>query len=309
MTTLIQIPEDFKSEFKVDIEGKITASIRGTARLADVKHSSLIAAFKSSGSQKRSSLAKYLIEYGFEGGAQNSWLDSGIPGIAVNAILEYYGYECQPRYRKEQAKILCRAFRNYGYQKWFQEQLGWQPAQEIQKPLTIEEMFAKQAQINLDHARKQELLFDRTNLHGEKLNEIVDEINILKRAYVSNTDAVNNYIHDMQQQHNICKAIVASDAPQDYKDRELVKYGIIRFSEFSGKSISTSYNTAYTELKLRTGFDVFTKATKKGTQKIDEVEKAGYMKELHLIVNYMLNSLSKSTYGEVTIEDILYNFF
>jgi hypothetical protein len=76
MTTLVQIPKDFKSEFKVDSQGEITASIRGTARLADTETSSLTRAFKSGVAQKPSSLAKYLIEYGFECVAQNSWIKS-----------------------------------------------------------------------------------------------------------------------------------------------------------------------------------------------------------------------------------------
>lgn len=83
----------------------------------------------------------------------------------------------------------------------------------------------------------------------------------------------------------------------------------MRYSDFTGKPIAECYHKAYTELRLRYGFDVFGRSTRKGSSKLDEVEAAGQMKQLKSIVNWMINELSKNTYGEVTIEDILYNFF
>lgn len=81
MTQLVQIPEDFKQEFRVDAEGKITASIRGTARLADIDESSIRKSLKLTAGLKPSAIAKYLIDYGFEGAGLQAWIDNGIPGI------------------------------------------------------------------------------------------------------------------------------------------------------------------------------------------------------------------------------------
>lgn len=90
MTQLVQIPEQFKKEFKVDRNGEIIASIRGTARLVDTEASSLTRSLKSSVAQNPRQLAVFLISVGFDGVAQNSWIDDGIPGVAISAILEYY---------------------------------------------------------------------------------------------------------------------------------------------------------------------------------------------------------------------------
>lgn len=99
MTELVQLPEQIRHEFRLDDKGEIIASVRGTARLAEKEASSLTRAFKSSVAQKPRQLAEYLMECGFSGVAQNSWIENGVPGAAVNRILLYYAHKCQPRYR------------------------------------------------------------------------------------------------------------------------------------------------------------------------------------------------------------------
>lgn len=47
----------------------------------------------------------------------------------VSLILEYYAYECQERYRSQQAKQVCRVFRSIGFRVWVQNELDWQPPQ------------------------------------------------------------------------------------------------------------------------------------------------------------------------------------
>jgi hypothetical protein len=275
MTTLVQIPEDFKSEFKVDIEGKITASIRGTARLADVKHSSLIAAFKSSGSPKPSSLAKYLIEYGFGGGVQNLWLDEGVPGIAVNAILEYYAYECQPRYRKEQAKVLCRAFRNYGYQKWFQQQLGWQPEAKPEKPLSMVEMFSLQAKINEQNAK-------RLNKHDEE----IDHLGNLYNLVAHNINVTNQHRLDVLMEVRASE-MLADEDPSPVPLRKIIWKLVNKFSLAANCLPEEAWNHFYRELKDRYGFDA---QARRKNQKLkfalDAVEQEpGMLENLHKVVS------------------------
>lgn len=107
MTKLVQLPEQIRHEFRVNANGKIIASVRGTARLADVNETGIRRSFNSGADPKPSPLAKYLIEYGFEGADLNQWIENGIPSAAVNRILLYYAHKCQPRYRSEQAEKLC----------------------------------------------------------------------------------------------------------------------------------------------------------------------------------------------------------
>ena len=113
----------------------MTVSIRGAARLAGVDHSALVRQFSTrseGGEQKPSKLAKFLTEQGVEGGDLASFSRDGIPDTVLAVILEYYAYECQPRYRSPLAKQCCRAFRAIGIRTWIQQQAGWSPS--VTKP-------------------------------------------------------------------------------------------------------------------------------------------------------------------------------
>ena len=126
MTQIFHLPEEIKQELRLDLQGKIIASIRGVARLADIDKESIAKALRAGGDPEPSQLAVFLMNNGFNGGDLKAWIDNGIPDLAIALILEYYGYECQERYRREQAKKLCRAFRAVGFRVWAQQQLGWQ---------------------------------------------------------------------------------------------------------------------------------------------------------------------------------------
>lgn len=124
-----QVSEQIKKEIRVDEQGRGFISIRGAARLADVDHAVLVRAFQG-GDQKPSQLARFLIQNGFEGGAQKGWNQSGIPDLALTLILEYYGYEAQERYRREQAKAAYRAFSSMGIRVWMRQTVGWSEQRE-----------------------------------------------------------------------------------------------------------------------------------------------------------------------------------
>jgi hypothetical protein len=124
MTQVEQIAQQIKSEFRLDAKGQAFVTIRGAARLADVDHTALVRAF-SGGEQKPSKTAEFLATNGFDYGEQISWSKTGIPDTALALILEYYGYETQERYRTQQAKLCCRAFRSVGIRAWVHEVIGW----------------------------------------------------------------------------------------------------------------------------------------------------------------------------------------
>lgn len=130
MTQIQQVVKQLESEFKLDSQGKAFVSIRGAARLADVDESSVRAALRSAG-QKPSKMAEFLIEQGLNAAELTEWTEAGIPDTALAFILEYYGYECQERYRTQQAKLCCRAFNSIGIRTWIQSSLSWEHSQSL----------------------------------------------------------------------------------------------------------------------------------------------------------------------------------
>jgi hypothetical protein len=151
MTNLAEIVDQINSEFRVDADGKGFVSIRGAARLADVKDSSILRAFQSA-AQNPSGLAQFLIDNGFDPAAQDKWRETGIPDIALGFILEYYAYEAQERYRRSQAKLVCRVFRTTSIRSWIHQITGWK----IEQP--------SQASLVGHWAERQRLFIQRTTI-------------------------------------------------------------------------------------------------------------------------------------------------
>lgn len=129
MTQIEQVVKQIKSEFRLDNEGKAFVSIRGAARLADISPSGLSDSLKSGVQQKGTKLAEYLTVRGFDSVQQNQWAETGIPDLALAAILSYYAHEAQERYRTQQAKLCCYAFESIGIRSWVQDALGWEKPQ------------------------------------------------------------------------------------------------------------------------------------------------------------------------------------
>ena len=275
MTDLVQLPEQIRHEFKVDNKGEIIASVRGTARLAEKKHTSLTTAFKSSGSQKPSSLAQFLAEYGFNSGVQNSWIENGVPGAAVNRILLYYAYECQPRYRSEQAKKLCDAFQKYGFDRWFQQQLGWQPETKPEKPLSLVEMFSLQAKINEENAKKLNEHDEAIDYLGNLYNLVAHNINVTNQSRLD----VLMQVHESD--------LLANEDPSDVPLRKQVWKLVNKFSLAANILPENAWNYFYKELKDRYGFDAKARRKNRGLKfALDAVEQEpGMLENLHKIVS------------------------
>ena len=115
--------DQIKNEIKINDDGKGTASIRGTARLAGVDDESVRKAVNSAASSP-SKLSITLIEQGFSAADQILWKVEGIPDLAVAAIVHYYAYEAG-RYCNDQAKLICKAFNAIGVRAWMQKLTGW----------------------------------------------------------------------------------------------------------------------------------------------------------------------------------------
>jgi hypothetical protein len=121
---ITQIIQQIREEIEVDSNGQGKASIRATARLADIDATGLARSLKTAVDNSPSKLAQKLINKGFEGVEILSWSQSGIPDVAVAAILHYYGYEAGKRC-SEQARFACEAFESVGVRAWMQDIMGW----------------------------------------------------------------------------------------------------------------------------------------------------------------------------------------
>jgi hypothetical protein len=121
MADIEYIKHQIRTEIKVDeLTGKGTASIRGTARLADVNDSTLVRAFKGA-AIKPGKLAEILIQQGFD---VLSFAEKGIPDIAVAFIVKYYAYLAGERCT-DLAKQIDMAFTGIGVRAWMQDVVGY----------------------------------------------------------------------------------------------------------------------------------------------------------------------------------------
>lgn len=123
MNSLQHLPEDIRSEFSVNGDGQAFATRRAIARLAGVDEKSVRNLLQSLGADQ---LPNEIFET-FKGRTFEA--AELIPDMLVSLILEYYAYECQERYRSQQAKQVCRVFRSIGFRVWVQNELDWQPPQ------------------------------------------------------------------------------------------------------------------------------------------------------------------------------------
>ena len=120
MNNHLELAEDLRKEFKVDKEGKCTCTIRGTARLLDLDHSTLVKQFRT-GEKNPSKLAQKLIDKGFD---PMTFSKSGVPDTALMYITKHYAYHAGERCTKA-AQNLDELFAAVGVRSTIQQSLGW----------------------------------------------------------------------------------------------------------------------------------------------------------------------------------------
>lgn len=123
-TILTQIQENIKSEIKIDSEGKAVVSIQGAARLAGIDVAALSRSFQSV-VKKPTKLARFLMEYGFEGVVILDFNKNGVPDIALSLILNYYAHHAGA-YCTEIAKMTLISFSTVGIRYWCQKTVGYE---------------------------------------------------------------------------------------------------------------------------------------------------------------------------------------
>lgn len=125
-------------EFKISLSGEVFTSIRGAARLAGVDEKALRVAFQGA-EQKPSKLAQSLISKGFESAEQVKFSESGIPELAVTAIVFYYAYKAR-QYCNQTAERNAELISAIGLRSLVQKSLSWQPQQEPKSAIELLEM-------------------------------------------------------------------------------------------------------------------------------------------------------------------------
>lgn len=154
-------------EFRINDDGTVTCSIRAASRLVGVSDIALSKAFKTGADQSPSRLAQFLIQQGFEGANLLSFAENGIPDMALASIMEYFAYECQERYRSEQAKLFCRAYRSVGLRTHVKEQIGDKLlVQKFNIPTTRREFLE---QLLESEKENEKLKFENTELKSDLL--------------------------------------------------------------------------------------------------------------------------------------------
>lgn len=252
MTEIFHLPEEIKQELRIDLQGKVTASIRGVARLADINKESIAKALRGGGDPEPSQLAVFLINNGFKGGDLAAWINSGIPDLAISLILEYYAYECQERYRKEQPKKWCRAFRAVGFRVWAQKQLGWQrqnPNSRLAEDLMLADYAARSAQ----NAGVDKNITEQIKLEG-LLKMYPESEHLLKPQ--KEAIAASNPLPD--------KPLTATEVGQELSSR--LGQQKISARKVNRKLLELSYQVSVTRLKRSNGKEVhdYYEATEKG---------------------------------------------
>ena len=180
-----------------------------------------------------------------------------IPDLLVSLIIEYYAHECQERYRTEQAKRVCRAFRAVGFRAWVQSELGWEKPQ----PLSGFEMIAQMA------------------MEAAKLEKRMREAE----------QAISLMIGIQQKAESELKALPMAETPAPEKPARAKVNELVRnYAQRNHVSHQSVWNKLYKELYYRCHIDVDARCRNRKAAKLDVVEEAGYMEQLHAIASEIL---------------------
>lgn len=247
MTNLTLLPEDIRSEFTIDEQGRAFASRRAIARLAGVDESTVRGLLAALGAGKPpSKILENFTGQGFEGAGK-------LPDILVSAVIQHYAFK-----GKEQAQFVATTFAAVGFRAWVQSELGWQ------KPQTPVSAFELLAQMAMESAKLE-----------KRLNQAEQTINQL--------------LTTQQQAEAELKALPISEAPAPEKPTRAKINEIVRnYVQRNNISHQSAWNKLYKELYYRCHIDVDARCKNRKSAKIDIVEEAGYMEQLHAIASEVL---------------------
>lgn len=186
MSSLVHLPEELKKEFTLHIDGKVSCSFRGLARILYISDTTLSRHFGAG--LESSQVAKSLMENGFKGAALASWSETGIPDTAIPFIVEYYAFDAKQvsEETRNAARSFIRVTSAIGVRTWMQKELGYNHGesrdvlfsqlslmmQETMRPI-IEKVETQHKMLESSFAEKQQL--QEENI---ELNEFKEEVEI-----------------------------------------------------------------------------------------------------------------------------------
>lgn len=245
---IVHIPEEIRSEFSVNEAGQAFATQSGIARLCGVSKQSISLLIKEvalvhlrASSKIESEALKPLM--GIDLSASSKIADTEI----VHFIFHYAMYA---KKTTEQAKKLCLAFAAIGIRAWIQQEIGWQPQQQLPEskeklefsrsvakalekisarlaltenatPVSLESMILKAVQDNEDFWRDR---IEGTAIERAKINLLIKDYCGLKGLDVSEAWGIINaamlHFHDYDCWENDNAGVFgASDLMNEHLDK------------------------------------------------------------------------------------------
>jgi len=263
----IIIPEEIRKEFRVEPDGKAFASIRGTARIADVDHKTLVDSFKTAGGKNPSKLAQMLIDNGFDPGG---FSETGVPDLALRIVLKYYAFKANQT--KEQAERFYDAMSGVGIRTWIQQQLGWRP----QQPASDRDL--------PDNLKALQLLLDNAAQMHRKQQELERRQQELETQQREQSLAVTEILEDKRIATEQLKALPAPmvEAP-DLSARAKVNQLVRNYVGRTNVSHREAWKRLYKEFFYRCSYNAGERAKNRGVKKLDCIEQDGLMEKLYAV--------------------------
>ncbi len=274
MSQVTIIPEEYRSEFSVDSEGKVGIGRRALARIINVKHSTIIRWLKSDQGWCAAD----------ELGISKAHLESissrslAIPDILASRIIEYYAFDAG-RNCKEQAIKVYRAFAAIGIRTFFQQQLGWQPPEPAIETEKVKKLEAENKQLEEENS-----ILARATLqcHLEEQERLKAGVNY--QEDITNLNEMVIWLCERLER-------VEEKYEQTIKDKEYKRKISLLIAKHCGDNEGfrrASWNGIYGELIRQTEFQVYAAAKTWNCSCIDAVEIGGYMSKLYAIASEVL---------------------
>ena len=284
---IVSIPEEIKSEFVVEEDGKAFASQRATARLCGLKdHGTIRNLLKNLvGKKHLSDPLQPFSGQDFRGGEK-------LPDILVSAIVSHYALK-----GKLEATQALVAFSAIGIRTWIQQELNWQPLPfRTTESEDIRNLHSKFFRLQMriescidyfpwEYGERITALEKRLEIQDEEIIRLKSEYSWFKKDYDRLKDENTNSIRQREYRKKL-NSLVAKYEQSDEDD------------------IRDFWSVTYNRLIFETGFDVSDAARAWKCSYLDAVETQGLMEQLYRIACRQVPTLnSKALLNKESTKD------
>lgn len=272
-----KLPEEFKQELFVEANGEGFMTQSAVGRLLGIAQQNINKLLVNIATPKN--LSEPLKPFA----GMDLRATPKIPDYVVGAIVIHYAMYA--RKKTEKAKKLAVVLAGCSIRTLIQRTLGWQPETKPQKPMSSAEMFARQAQINLEHEQ-------RLNEHDVE----IDKLGNLYNLVCENINTMNqNRLQVLLSVHE--SKMLAIEDPSPLPLRKTIWKLVNEYSYAANCPPDEAWTLFYTELRDRYSFDAKARQKNQGLKfKLDAVEQEPEMLEnLHKIVSAYVKNLNLPT--------------